>query len=786
MDVARYGDYATLAYTNAKVQENYRRRFRITFPNEELPGGPAAADDADPRPADRGERRLGRDRSGLEHALWFQRGRPRAEGGRHLPPLERLGLRRRGGRGRPRAGRDDRDLELRQVPGHRAGRRGVAVVAAHRADAGAGPDHADRDAQRRRAGSSASSRSPGRPRPTSSTCSGRCRPRSTTRAGSATTCRPTGRSGSRSSGWAWSGCRSTGPRSRDVLAAVAPDLDLSTEAFPFMTFRRVDLGHDAGARSPGSTTPATSATSCGSRPEYQRDAVRPDRGRRRAARAAAVRDAGADVAPAREELRDVVPRVPADLHAARGRHHPLHQARPRVHRPGGARGRARRAAARRGGSSRSSSSPTRTTRPTSSATSRSGTTARSSAGSPRAATATHVEAVDRARVRAGRAGDAGRPGRRAASRSRSSAGAGRRGSSPSRCSTRRASGCASDRGAGAGGAVGSSSTARPIAFDAGRLARGRDPAGRRGARARRDAVPRRRLRELPRGRRRRRLRPDVPGRGAAGHGRRAASGGRASRRSPSSTGATPARAGRRRGRGRRARRRRAVVGGSARPASRRPATAASVLDAADGDRGRRHLPRARRSSPGRRGGMLHVDGRRDRRRDRRRRDPAGLPGQRPRRDRDARGPPSGSRAAGVDLPGPRRDRSAGELVRFEGDDGRPGRAPSSRAATTAARRRPACDTVVVDLGRAPRDVLARMARPSAPVAVVGAAADDHPLPPADRPGRRRLPLHGHDRRRPRRGAGPRATPSSSCSSARRSAGHRHRARAAPACRTSGP
>src|SRR6185436_7743286 len=33
-----------------------------------------------------------------------------------------------------------------------------------------------------------------------------------------------------------------GPRSRDVLQAVAPDLDLSTESFPFMTFRRVDLG----------------------------------------------------------------------------------------------------------------------------------------------------------------------------------------------------------------------------------------------------------------------------------------------------------------------------------------------------------------------------------------------------------------------------------------------------------------------------------------------------------------------------------------------------------------
>ncbi len=37
MDVARFGDWATLAYTNAKVRENYGRRFRVTFPNEELP-----------------------------------------------------------------------------------------------------------------------------------------------------------------------------------------------------------------------------------------------------------------------------------------------------------------------------------------------------------------------------------------------------------------------------------------------------------------------------------------------------------------------------------------------------------------------------------------------------------------------------------------------------------------------------------------------------------------------------------------------------------------------------
>ncbi|WP_420347946.1 GcvT family protein [Pelagibius sp.] len=37
MDVARFGDFATMAYTNAKVRENYGRRFKITFPNEELP-----------------------------------------------------------------------------------------------------------------------------------------------------------------------------------------------------------------------------------------------------------------------------------------------------------------------------------------------------------------------------------------------------------------------------------------------------------------------------------------------------------------------------------------------------------------------------------------------------------------------------------------------------------------------------------------------------------------------------------------------------------------------------
>ena len=71
MDVARYGDYATLEYTNSKVRENYSRRFRITFPNEELLAG---------RPLHTTpiyDRLLEHNAVmgagfGLEHPLWFQ------------------------------------------------------------------------------------------------------------------------------------------------------------------------------------------------------------------------------------------------------------------------------------------------------------------------------------------------------------------------------------------------------------------------------------------------------------------------------------------------------------------------------------------------------------------------------------------------------------------------------------------------------------------------------------------------------------------------------------------
>jgi len=70
MDVARYGDWTTLAYTNAKVRENYSRRFRIRFPNEEL----TAARPLRTTPIYgrlEAQHAVFGDYCGLEHALWF-------------------------------------------------------------------------------------------------------------------------------------------------------------------------------------------------------------------------------------------------------------------------------------------------------------------------------------------------------------------------------------------------------------------------------------------------------------------------------------------------------------------------------------------------------------------------------------------------------------------------------------------------------------------------------------------------------------------------------------------
>jgi dimethylglycine dehydrogenase len=70
MDVARFGEWATLRYTNAKVRENYSRRFSIRFPNEELP----AARPAQTTPlydTMRANNAVMGDSWGLETPLWF-------------------------------------------------------------------------------------------------------------------------------------------------------------------------------------------------------------------------------------------------------------------------------------------------------------------------------------------------------------------------------------------------------------------------------------------------------------------------------------------------------------------------------------------------------------------------------------------------------------------------------------------------------------------------------------------------------------------------------------------
>ena len=70
MDVARFGAFATPKYTSVKVPENYGRRFRLAYPNEELP----AARPVRRSPIYQRLRAAGAVMGanfGLEHALWF-------------------------------------------------------------------------------------------------------------------------------------------------------------------------------------------------------------------------------------------------------------------------------------------------------------------------------------------------------------------------------------------------------------------------------------------------------------------------------------------------------------------------------------------------------------------------------------------------------------------------------------------------------------------------------------------------------------------------------------------
>jgi dimethylglycine dehydrogenase len=70
MDVSRFGGFATPQYTSLKVPENYSRRFRLAYPNEELPAArPVRRSPIYERLKSAGAV-MGAN-FGLEHALWF-------------------------------------------------------------------------------------------------------------------------------------------------------------------------------------------------------------------------------------------------------------------------------------------------------------------------------------------------------------------------------------------------------------------------------------------------------------------------------------------------------------------------------------------------------------------------------------------------------------------------------------------------------------------------------------------------------------------------------------------
>ena len=85
MDVSRYGTFATPKYTSIKVPENYSRRFRLAYPNEELPAArPVRRSPLYDRFRARGAV-MGAN-FGLEHALWFA---PPGVEGRETPTYRR-------------------------------------------------------------------------------------------------------------------------------------------------------------------------------------------------------------------------------------------------------------------------------------------------------------------------------------------------------------------------------------------------------------------------------------------------------------------------------------------------------------------------------------------------------------------------------------------------------------------------------------------------------------------------------------------------------------------------
>ncbi len=112
MDVARFGTYATHPYTLIKVPENYARRFRIAYPNEELPAArPLRRTPVYDRLKSAGA--VFGANFGLEVPLWYAPKGTEARRDADLPPIERVPDRQGRVPGRAIGRRPDGNLGLR-------------------------------------------------------------------------------------------------------------------------------------------------------------------------------------------------------------------------------------------------------------------------------------------------------------------------------------------------------------------------------------------------------------------------------------------------------------------------------------------------------------------------------------------------------------------------------------------------------------------------------------------------------------------------------------------------
>ena len=259
MDVARYGAWATRAYTHDKVKENYSRRFSIRYPNEELPAArPLRTTPVHDRLCEAGAQ-FG-DAWGLEVPLWFAP--PGVEdvfSWHRSVDFEHVGA-------ECRAVREGVGLSghigVRQVSRRRRGRARLARPRAGRPRAQGGPHRARAHAQ---GGRQADRRFHARQSRPARLLHRRFRPgRGVPSALVPQHLPDDGSVELQALGTGWCGLSIAGPASRAVLQSVTA-ADVSAEAFKFMTSAR-SISAWPRRWSDASPSPAISATRSGAAP----------------------------------------------------------------------------------------------------------------------------------------------------------------------------------------------------------------------------------------------------------------------------------------------------------------------------------------------------------------------------------------------------------------------------------------------------------------------------------------------------------------------------------------